>query len=590
MRKSSADRQKGKAEFGIVGPCSLGPRFKLVLSTACILELFPGTRTVKLQPQPPASQKQTSAGKTDSLSLLRFDSKLNKTHRLFTLTLPHQPPRLTTTSSDLTQPTQPTTMLSSAASSPSLQPGFSSGNSTQPTSPEDQNDPLADLRLLLQYVARSFYEVRHILLFDQLIRKEAMKDEELSARLGIGAKDLAKAANQLVRDQLVSTYMRAELKPGAYKATQRTYYYIDYKHCVDVIKWRMWKMSKVLDDKQRNVIDGQGYVCPRCKKTYSTLDISGLSMTATSFLCEICGTPLNDNENDIEVQKNKDRMQRLNSQTMTIKKNLQKADQIVIPTFDIAKWVAINVPLENAVDSADGLAVATGGAKEAAVTVQLAQEGDLEAKKRLQEKEAEAKRQANALPVWIAQSTVSGEMTRAGMKDGSTMSHEHQASSGVSFHDPSAAIQPRSSQIDDIDYDAYFAKLQSQNGSTSCSSTTSNDSKRSPIDSSGGSISSPTHSRDSPLGPGHKRSWPDQNHNSYYGNYNSHDERASKKSKQTIIPLIEEDRTPPANSLPADTRTVLVCGKLIPLSEVTEDMENEMSPEEYTVYANMALE
>ncbi|KAI9618891.1 hypothetical protein H4Q26_012145 [Puccinia striiformis f. sp. tritici PST-130] len=498
MRKSSADRQKGKAEFGIVGPCSLGPRFKLVLSTACILELFPGTRTVKLQPQPPASQKQTSAGKTDSLSLLRFDSKLNKTHRFSTLTLPHQPPRLTTTSSDLTQPTQPTTMLSSAASSPSLQPGFSSGNSTQPTSPEDQNDPLADLRLLLQYVARSFYEVRHILLFDQLIRKEAMKDEELSARLGIGAKDLAKAANQLVRDQLVSTYMRAELKPGAYKATQRTYYYIDYKHCVDVIKWRMWKMSKVLDDKQRNVIDGQGYVCPRCKKTYSTLDISGLSMTATSFLCEICGTPLNDNENDIEVQKNKDRMQRLNSQTMTIKKNLQKADQIVIPTFDIAKWVAINVPLENAVDSADGLAVATGGAKEAAVTVQLAQEGDLEAKKRLQEKEAEAKRQANALPVWIAQSTVSGEMTRAGMKDGSTMSHEHQASSGVSFHDPSAAIQPRSSQIDDIDYDAYFAKLQSQNGSTSCSSTTSNDSKRSPIDSSGGSISSPTHSRDSP--------------------------------------------------------------------------------------------
>jgi transcription initiation factor IIE alpha subunit len=36
-------------------------------------------------------------------------------------------------------------------------------------------------------------------------------------------------------------------------------------------------------------------------------------MTTTSFLCEICGTPLDDNENDIKVQKNKDRMQRLNS-------------------------------------------------------------------------------------------------------------------------------------------------------------------------------------------------------------------------------------------------------------------------------------
>lgn len=33
----------------------------------------------------------------------------------------------------------------------------------------------------------------------------SMKDEELAARLGIAPKDVAKAANQLVRDQLVST-------------------------------------------------------------------------------------------------------------------------------------------------------------------------------------------------------------------------------------------------------------------------------------------------------------------------------------------------------------------------------------------------
>ncbi|KAA1065223.1 hypothetical protein PGT21_032873 [Puccinia graminis f. sp. tritici] len=481
------------------------------------------------------------------------------------------------------------TMPSSAASSPSLQPGFSSGNSTSPTSPEDQPDPLADLRLLLQFVARAFYEVRHILLFDQLIRKEAMKDEELSARLGMTPKDLAKAANPLIRDQLVSTYMRAEQKPGAYKATQRTYYFIDYKHCVDVIKWRMWKMNKVLDDKQRNVIDGQGYVCPRCKKTYSTLDISGLSMTATSFLCEICGTPLNDNENDIEVQKNKDRMQRLNSQTMTIKKNLQKADQIVIPPFDIAKWVAVNVPLENQVDSSDGLAVATGGAKEAAVTVQLAEEGDLEAKKRLKEQQAEAKRQANALPVWIAQSTVSGELTRAGMKDGPMMSNVQQ-SSGVSFHDPSAVVQSQSSenQIDDIDYDAYFAKLQTQTGSTACSSTGSNDSKRSPADSSAGSLPSPTHSRDSPIATGLKRPRAADQSNSYYGSQ-SHNERASKKSRPGM-PLTGADRTPPEHPPSVDVRMVMVAGKPIPLLEVTDDHEQLMSSEEYTQYAQLVLQ
>ncbi|KAI8449754.1 hypothetical protein BY996DRAFT_6614187 [Phakopsora pachyrhizi] len=44
------------------------------------------------------------------------------------------------------------------------------------------------------------------------------------------------------------------------------------------------------------------------------------------------------------------------------------------------------------------------GSKETAVTVGLVQEGDMEAKRRLKEEQAEAKRQANALPVWISQS------------------------------------------------------------------------------------------------------------------------------------------------------------------------------------------
>ncbi|MBW0542164.1 hypothetical protein O181_081879 [Austropuccinia psidii MF-1] len=484
------------------------------------------------------------------------------------------------------------TVLSSAASSPLIQPPpSSSGESTTPTSPEDNLDPLADIRLLLQYVARAFYEARHILLFDQLIRKEAMKDEELATRLGIGAKELAKAANQLIRDQLVSVYLRAELKPGAHKSTQRTYYFIDYKHCVDVIKWRMWKMNKVLDDKQRNVIDGQGYVCPRCKKTYSTLDVSGLSMTSTSFLCEICDTPLNDNENDIEVQKNKDRMQRLNSQTTLIKKNLQKADKVIIPAFDIAKWVAVNMPLESSVESADNLAVATGGAKETAVTVQLAQEGDMEAKRRLQEQQAEAKRQANALPVWIAQSTVNGELTRAGTKEG--VANQGALQTGVSFHDPTATENSRTlaSVTDDIDYDAYFAKLQNQANPITSSSTLSVDTKSSPAGSSG-SLTSPSQSQASSIGHSLKRPRPDSDtlddrYTNGMAEATSNRQFVKKtKSTHSLVPLTpmgeDEDNE-------ESEQTITIGGKLVALSEVTQQMENSMTPEEYTLYATMVM-
>ncbi|KAG0148900.1 hypothetical protein CROQUDRAFT_669590 [Cronartium quercuum f. sp. fusiforme G11] len=479
-------------------------------------------------------------------------------------------------------------MVHSIISSVPLQAGPSSSMLSVASNKAEENiDPLADVRQLLQYVARAFYEVRHILLFDQLVRKEAMKDEELATRLGVGPKEVAKAANLLIRDQLVSVYLRAEVKPGASKATQRTYYYIDYKHCVDVIKWRMWKISKVLDDKQRNVIDGQGYVCPRCKTTYSTLDISGLAMTTTSFLCEICNTPLDDNDNDIEVQKNKDRMQRLNAQSTLIKKTLQKADKVVVPAFDIAQWVAVHNPLEKPVDSSDGLAVATGGAKEATVSVQMAQEGDMEAKRLLKEQQAEAKRQANALPIWIAQSTVSGELTGAGIKEGTTISRP-----GISFVNPTVTKSADVKIDGDIDYDAYFANLQNQSGLLS-SSSTSHDPKRSPSDSTS-SLNSPSQSCASSIGHSAKRSridqeFVDEGYGSLKGSpYDNHGHRGSKKSKLGapaihLLPTAGED----CFRREEEVKTMTLGGKLIDLSSVTEEMEHNMSPEEYSLYYNL---
>lgn len=57
-------------------------------------------------------------------------------------------------------------------SSTILHAGPSSTNGTL-TNPEEATESLTDIRQLLQFVARAFYEVRHILLIDQLVRKEA---------------------------------------------------------------------------------------------------------------------------------------------------------------------------------------------------------------------------------------------------------------------------------------------------------------------------------------------------------------------------------------------------------------------------------
>lgn len=163
----------------------------------------------------------------------------------------------------------------------------------------------------------------------------------------------------LVYHPIANSHRRNELRPGAMKATARTWYYIDFQRTIDNIKWKMFKIRKQIDDKLRNVgyclscdakmngvvsnqsnlsvsamkeINSQGYNCPRCKKTFSTLDAGSLLDFVTNTMrCDVCGTPVIDNENSEEVRASKDQMNRLLGQTKPIIDGLKKTETIPLP-------------------------------------------------------------------------------------------------------------------------------------------------------------------------------------------------------------------------------------------------------------------
>ena len=130
---------------------------------------------------------------------------------------------------------------------------MSSNSSAVPTPASPSSSGLDTARLLVQKVSRSFYGSKGSILIDQLIQKEAYRDEELGKRLGMPSRDVSKIAHRLVQDELVQVHRRSELKPGAPKASLRTYFYLDFSKSVDVIKWRMWKVQQTIDVKLRNV-------------------------------------------------------------------------------------------------------------------------------------------------------------------------------------------------------------------------------------------------------------------------------------------------------------------------------------------------
>ncbi|KAH9916967.1 TFIIE alpha subunit-domain-containing protein [Epithele typhae] len=284
-------------------------------------------------------------------------------------------------------------------------------------------DEQETLRLLVQHVSRAFYEAKYTVIMDQLIRHPVLKDDDLAGRMGLQLKELNKIMATLETHNLVRIYRQNELKEGAQRSVGRQYFYIDYQSFCNVVKWRMAEMRRVIDKGLRNELDTKGYVCPQCKKAYQALEADRLVNFETGlFHCDVCGAELVDNENAENVVGSQDRMQRFNRQMRFILDGLRKTEDMVLPNFDVAHWIRQHLEAERAKAAArdGGLKIAGGSGDGRAgdtIGVVLSVDKDEETARAERDREAEAKRQQNALPLWHLQSTISGDLTALGIKE-----------------------------------------------------------------------------------------------------------------------------------------------------------------------------
>ncbi|PPQ89235.1 hypothetical protein CVT25_001314 [Psilocybe cyanescens] len=280
------------------------------------------------------------------------------------------------------------------------------------------------LRLLVQHVSRAFYEPKFTIIMDQLARHPVLKDDDLAGRMGLQPKELNKVIAVLSNDSLVKIYRQNELKEGAQRSVGKQYYYIDYEHFCNVVKWRIAKMRQIIDSTLRNELDNKGYICPQCKQSYSPLEVDKLmDFTQGILICEICHAEVVDNENAESVLGSKDRMQRFNNQMRFIREGLQKSEAMVLPAFDVAAWIKNNpseADKKNAAAAGNGLKVAgaDGGRKDDdGVGVMMAMDKDESTRRQERDAQAEVKRQQNALPSWHLKSTITGDLTALGVKE-----------------------------------------------------------------------------------------------------------------------------------------------------------------------------
>ncbi|KAK9457045.1 TFIIE alpha subunit-domain-containing protein [Dipodascopsis uninucleata] len=267
------------------------------------------------------------------------------------------------------------------------------------------------VKTLIQLVSRSFYETRHIIILDAILKHVVISDDDLPHMVGIQKKELHKLTAKLREDRLLKIFTRSEAREGQQRPVQKTYYYIHHRETVDAVKWKIHKLGEIFNDQMRNDVDRQGYVCPLCHRRYSALDVLPLQAADLSgFVCADCGSILRDDDNSDEVKFGQERLARLMSQIRKIIDTLKKIDDVFIPDNDFESSLKQAVPtnIESRDNSNGTIPYAQRGNNRTSLSLQV----DLTSGEPSNPENSSSKISdtalKNALPIWHLESTIGG--------------------------------------------------------------------------------------------------------------------------------------------------------------------------------------
>jgi transcription initiation factor IIE alpha subunit len=83
--------------------------------------------------------------------------------------------------------------------------------------------------------------------------------------------------------------VRQEEMPDEFSGGRKAnYWYVDYRHAVNVIRLRVHLMQKKLREQEQKELARQTYKCPQCDATFTVLEIQRLVNGARGFCCSHC--------------------------------------------------------------------------------------------------------------------------------------------------------------------------------------------------------------------------------------------------------------------------------------------------------------
>ncbi|EQC37268.1 hypothetical protein SDRG_05492 [Saprolegnia diclina VS20] len=156
---------------------------------------------------------------------------------------------------------------------------------------------------LVRLIARAFYSDEHIVVLEALLRERFLKDDEMGNAVNLQTKQVRKICHDLEKEDMISREELNDKKLGG--ASKATYWYIDYKHFVNVVRYRLYIIAHHLKESEQLEIERQTFRCSNddCGREYTALEAQLLlTPDVYEFHCGHCNFKLVECDNNEKLQ------------------------------------------------------------------------------------------------------------------------------------------------------------------------------------------------------------------------------------------------------------------------------------------------
>lgn len=187
-----------------------------------------------------------------------------------------------------------------------------------------------NLKTLIRIILRNFYGFELFLCMEMLILYPCIKEEDLAEILRLDLKIVHQHLLNLKREKFINEKSIMETSSIDGKQSKHSYFYINYKMMVNVIKYKLDKIRIQIESEENQHTTRANFKCTMCKKSYSDLDTKDIFLT---MQCLYCGADVDEDTSSMPTKSARNLLNKFNTQMKDIFDLLSKVEHIRLADF-----------------------------------------------------------------------------------------------------------------------------------------------------------------------------------------------------------------------------------------------------------------